>query len=580
MAWLGKFLGALRSAAKSVFSSRKSSPKEADLPIELPDYKEEPSQTNECVDGTENEFAPVPVDLSDTPTQCIPRTSSFVKKARLIEYGGEKKTAKEWAEKLGVSTTAIRRRLRKYGSILSPATSEAPVAKFNEIKLVKDSKGTLIEADGTTYTLFQFSKVFGIKFSTLYGRVQKGWDIQEIINQPRDVQRDYTKSPPVKSKLWEWKGEKHTVSEWAKIYGIQTAMMRKRLTAYGSPERNTDKLESYKQRRARRFEWKGETHTAKEWAEIYKVPLRTMMGRLHAHNSPEVKHSLPAVSLKHYEWNGESLTAKEWAEKTKQSVKTVRAHFRENGTPFTTFKENKGHFKEKSYTWNGVIKKASEWAEEYNCTVNAVHKRFRKNGSPVDNGKKCTAHYFTFKGQTHTYKEWGEKYRITAAKMYMRIKRHRSPEPPEKTTPIPVSIPDKPIKVAVYVDDEESSDTELYWSDGECKKISEWASEYGIPRADVKRNFERYGTPIKPQYDYADLEENVDLGESEENIDAMLQEIDKKQKNGINKTKETIQEWLERIKNEPEDDRPLREILGCPSISWGRNEIQTLQDNI
>lgn len=515
MALLGKFFGALRSVANIVFLSLRPSPK-----------------------------------VKDGKFEHTEKTTSDPEPVQESKANGEKKTAQEWAE---------------YGSILAPDNSDKPIAKFKDIKLVKNENGTFIEADGTTYSLFQFSKVFGIKFGTLYGRVQKGWDIKDIINQPRVVKRDYLKAPPIKAKLWEWNGEKHTVGEWAKIYGVQKATMRIRLTTYGSPERNTDKLESYKKSRARCFEWNGETHTAKEWAAIYKVPLRTMQGRLKSHNSPEpVKRHVHEPIRKQYQWNGESHTAEEWAAKTKQSAKTVRKHFRENGTPFTTYKENKGLFKEKSYTWNGVTRRASEWADEYHCTVNAIHKRFRKNGSPEDTGGKRKAHYFTFNGETHTYKEWGEKYGISAARMYLRIKRHGSPLPienrkPQNTLPLP-----KPKKDTVYVPDDESSDDELYWCDGDCKTIAEWAEAYGLSKHEVKRNFEQYGTPTKPEYDYADIAEEDDYGECEEDIDAMLQDIDKKQKNEKPKRKETISELLERIKNEPDDGRPLREILGCP----------------
>ena len=569
MALLGKFFDALRSAAKSVFSRRQSSPKEEDAKVEHTEKKEEQERKPESIVEKSEKTIPSPEPAQEPQRKKRTRPAAFVKKARLIEHNSEKKTAQEWAEELGICTTAIRTRLRKYGSILAPDNSDKPIAKFKDIKLVKNENGTFIEADGKSYSLFQFSKVFGIKFGTLYGRVQKGWDIKEIITVPRDVKRDYTKAPPVKAKLWEWNGEKHTVGEWAKIYGVQNAMMRIRLTTYGSPERNTDKLESYKQRRARRFEWNGESHTAKEWAEIFKVPVRTMLGRLKAHNSPEaIRKKVHKPPPKQYKFNGESHTAEEWAEKTKQATRTVKKHFRENGTPYTTFKENSGHFKEKSYTWNGVTKRASEWADEYNCTVNALHKRFRKNGSPEDTGGRRKAHYFTFNGATHTYKEWGEKYGISSERMYIRIKRHGSPLPTEKPKPLPPPTPPKPKKEPARVSDDESSDEELYWCDGDCKTIAEWADEYGLSRRTIKKNFEQYGTPIKPQYDFADISEEEDYGEREEDIDAMLREINKKQKAAVPKKQESIHEWLERIRNEPEDDRPLREILGCPRPSW------------
>lgn len=460
MALLGKFLGALRSAAKSVVSIWKSpSVDRGDKEDDIGSVKEQMQEQNE--------------DISEAKKPCRPPVGC-IKKAALIEYNGEKKTAQEWAAIMGVSKNAINRRLRKYGTIKPPDSENKPVAQFEDIRLINTDSGISIEADGNTYTLFQFAKQYGINFSTLYGRIQKGMDIHDAIKIPRTVNRDYSKYPPVKAKVWEWNGEKHTVEEWAKIFGVKKGMMRRRLTEHGSPEKNTDRKDAYNKRRSRQFEWKGEVHTVKEWAQIYKVPERTMFGRLKKYNSPEhVDNAFIKPVGKIWEWNGEKHTAVEWAKITGLAERTVRRNLAKYGSPYSEFKKQ-------------------------------------------------------------------------------REEKHQKATKREKS----VSIIEKKA--------EDSSDDLLYWSDGECKSIAEWAKEYGLSERTVKNNFNEYGAPVKPEYDYVDfVEEDDDCGEREEDIDEILRDVDRKITESA-KNRESIHEWLERIHNEPDDGRPLKEILCGP----------------
>ena len=420
----------------------------------------------------------------------------------------------------------------------------SPIADFKDIRLVNNGNDYRIEADGKSYSLFQFSKKFGINFSTLYGRVHKGWKIEDIISKVREVKRDYAAHPTITAKLWEWKGEKHTAAEWAKIYGCSKGMMQKRLSTFGSPERNTDRQDAYFTNKSKTFEWNGQSHTAKEWARIYNVPERTMYGRLSKFRSPEKpiresqgrlwavgdeKHTIsewvkisgksrsrvwrillangdPRIKhdLNQYTWNGVTKTAKEWAAEYHCSDDAIRRRFKKHGSPIGQIPDEP-----KEITFNGETHTVREWAQKYKCSINAMRGRIMRHGTPealpANQGIKDKT--FTYMGETHTLDEWAKKYGVSYDVMRRRFKRNRSPEK--------ISRGSAPKSIAHNVDD---SDSDLYWCDGECKTIREWSAELGCPTKDIKKNFETYGTPLKPAYDATDESEIGDI-EDEEEID-------------------------------------------------------------
>lgn len=278
-----------------------------------------------------------------------PPKSSFFKEPRLIEHNGEKKTASEWADVLGVSPSTIRKRWRETGTIVPKETIYQPIADFKEVSLIKEDDSTYIEADGIRYSLYEFSQKYGIKLGTLCGRVKRGAPISEMLRLPVNPNHRDMNTPPTPPKVWEWGGEKHTAEEWAAKYGVKIATMRKRLRTYKSPEPNLEKLTKYKNNRARQLSWGGETHTVKEWADIYKVPERTMFGRWKKYNSPEPRISkkqelnVPSKSIvpepareditERYWSDGESKTLSEWSEVYGLPEQEIRLNFETYGSP-------------------------------------------------------------------------------------------------------------------------------------------------------------------------------------------------------------------------------------------------------
>ena len=413
----------------------------------------------------------------------------------LIEHKGQKKSAQEWGRELGVSPTTIRERIKKYGDISHPREVLKPIAKFNSLSLKRNGNDYIIEADGIEYLPFQFAKKFGMKYSTVYGRIKKGLPIEEIIKEAPKVNRNYQRCPSIKAKEWEWKGEKHTIQEWAKIYGIHKNMMRQRFRDHGSPERNTDRLEAYKANRSGKHTWNGETHTIKEWAAIYKVPERTMFGRWQKHNSPEhVPNTAVPECAKLWEWNGEKHSVAEWAKIFNTSESSIRRRIKATGSPYVEPKKGKT-----------LIRKAT-------CTIKDT-KANSKSSSKLLKDKKAGK--------------------------------------------VPKSLSTRNILLKKIPESEEK-----YQCDGEWMTIQEWADTLGMSPRTVKQNFKKYGTPTKPVYDISDnLDDEGIEGEAE--VDAILREIDNQQIHS-HKKKETIHEWLKKMESEPDDERPLREILGIP----------------
>ena len=498
----------------------------------------------------------------------------YIKQPSKHEYNGQEKTVAEWAEELGVSPTTIRVRLRKYGSVVVPEEDLSPIADFKDIRLIKNGSDCKILVDGCEYSLYHFARKFGLNFSTLYGRIAKGWDIQKSIKAARKVNRDYSQKPPVKAKVWEWKGEKHTAQEWAQKFGISIGMMRKRLARNGTPERNTDRLDAYKSKRARLLTWNGQTHTIKEWAKIYKVPERTMFGRWKRHNSPEhVENTYIPSTGRLLEWKGEKHTAREWAEIYKVPERTMYRRWKEHNAPVLEQKvqsvatEHEKAVREKSYTWNGTTKLVSEWAKQYNCKPRTIHKRFRKHGSPEPSNIKqketCKDEYlFWFDNDWKPLKEWAAECGVSKEETLENFKRYGRPTKPSRTTP------DKRKGAMGESSEAEDSDAEVYEYEGEWKTLEEWAQDYGMSIKDVQANFKRYGSPTKPlymqrrKYGYEPT--------SEYEIDEMLKEVDRQQKLAQKKA-EPIHDWLERIKNEPDDHKMLRDINEIEPLFLGHS---------
>ena len=215
-------------------------------------------------------------------------------KGERIEYKGESHTVAEWAEIYGVTVATMRYRIAKWHK--PELTEECAQATLTTAPLIEDTSditieeregGKVIMKGGVEYTIWQFAKDHGIKFSTLRGRLLKSSDPKKVFAGLKYVGGRERRKSVVQGKIWVFEGEKHTVSEWAHICGTSKAMMRVRLNASGNPWQSDIKKSAYNERRTKKYQWEGEALTIKQLCERYSCSESAMRIRMKKHGSPE-----------------------------------------------------------------------------------------------------------------------------------------------------------------------------------------------------------------------------------------------------------------------------------------------------
>ena len=80
------------------------------------------------------------------------------------------------------------------------------------------------------------------------------------------------------------KSAKVTVSEDTIIFEFTGGETKQK------PSRKNINIKPYRKTKERFYTFNGETHSIKEWAEIYSIPYPTMVKRLRRYGSPETKY--------------------------------------------------------------------------------------------------------------------------------------------------------------------------------------------------------------------------------------------------------------------------------------------------
>jgi hypothetical protein len=94
----------------------------------------------------------------------------FGRIAKLYTYGGETKTAAEWAKHLGLNVNTFQARLRKNG-LAGAINFKAPNRK----------KGRLITVNGVTRNMRGWAEALGINTNTLQARIARGASPEEAV---------------------------------------------------------------------------------------------------------------------------------------------------------------------------------------------------------------------------------------------------------------------------------------------------------------------------------------------------------------------------------------------------------------
>lgn len=142
---------------------------------------------------------------------------------------------------------------------------------------------------------------------------------------------------------WELDGERHTLKEWAGLYGInyRTLVSRVSRDGMGLGEALTTPVSNEKRHGRRddgrvayrgKFEIDGEYHTLREWCAMYGISAGTVAGRIYGQGMdlrsalttpPMPQDKRPRRMARRIEVDGQALTIKEWAERLGTTVNSL-----------------------------------------------------------------------------------------------------------------------------------------------------------------------------------------------------------------------------------------------------------------
>lgn len=147
-------------------------------------------------------------------------------------------------------------------------------------------------------------------------------------------------------------------------------------------------------RTAKLYTFRGERHTVTEWAVILGVPRPTLMTRLHAGYSVDEAFAKPFVprrsafarkantpkAPKLHTINGVTKSLTEWAIDAKLDFKTLTYRMRK-GMALEAALALKPRARAKTHTVNGITKTLEEWADHLGITYSALIGRMRNGRS-------------------------------------------------------------------------------------------------------------------------------------------------------------------------------------------------------
>jgi hypothetical protein len=147
---------------------------------------------------------------------------------RLVTYNGETKTISSWARKLGIKRNTLDARLQKWGDVEKAFTARTNTFRT---KQKESARSRMIEYSGKRQCLADWAKELGIGFTTLCGRLNTGWTVEEALSTPRAKKdRRHLKSG---LHLIEVDGAMITLKECSRRLGIGYGAMKNRVRQYG-----------------------------------------------------------------------------------------------------------------------------------------------------------------------------------------------------------------------------------------------------------------------------------------------------------------------------------------------------------
>lgn len=99
-----------------------------------------------------------------------------MRKQRLIEHDGKSLTIKEWSKRLGIAPGTIFNRLGRNGWSISKAVSE-----------LKTNQAIKLTHKGESLTIREWSKRVGLSVASLKSRLERGWSVEKSLTEPKRV---------------------------------------------------------------------------------------------------------------------------------------------------------------------------------------------------------------------------------------------------------------------------------------------------------------------------------------------------------------------------------------------------------
>lgn len=218
------------------------------------------------------------VALSKSFKQSRPQT-------KILTCNGKTGTVEQWANWLGISRAALRRRIREYQPEVAlhenfqfPSPAPAPHTKWYTL-------------DGKTLSISGWARELGVTKVAISLRLK---DYPPEVALSRDFKKTQFVPPPRQGKLYSYGDTALPVSEWAKRLNISASVLRYRLENF-PPE---VALRADFQKPKKLIEFAGENHTLSEWAQQLGLGVECLRSRLRKY-PPEIAFHPDFIVVRH-----------------------------------------------------------------------------------------------------------------------------------------------------------------------------------------------------------------------------------------------------------------------------------------
>jgi hypothetical protein len=179
--------------------------------------KKKPSEAftlAEPIELADNEMSSVETFPEAKPATCLNPVSLWaqVRESGKLTHNGKSQTIEEWSKELGISIKTIRSRITRGFSV-----DRVLYVESNAIERRLQGSVHTYTFQGETLSLQEWSERLGMRYATLYSRINMGWPIEKAFAKPLQGE-----------KTLEFQGRTQPIAAWAKELDITPLTIRKR----------------------------------------------------------------------------------------------------------------------------------------------------------------------------------------------------------------------------------------------------------------------------------------------------------------------------------------------------------------